>query len=86
MIHRKTRQIKQTKTMQPTLHIFKTNINSIEQIKKADLFLSTNAKVKKWNIDIEDCDKVLKIESSQLETVDIIGNLKSFNIYCEVLE
>ena len=72
--------------MQPTLHIFKTNINSIEQIKKADLFLSTNAKVKKWNIDIEDCDKVLKIESSQLETVDIIGNLKSFNIYCEVLE
>ena len=59
--------------MQVSVHIFKTNINTLEQIKK-------------WNIDLEDCDKVLKIESSQLETCDIIGSLKPFNIYCEVLE
>ncbi len=72
--------------MQASVHIFKTNINTIEQIKKADSFLSKNSKIKKWNIDLEDCDKILKIESSQLETYDIIGSLKPFNIYCEVLE
>ena len=72
--------------MQASLHIFKTNINTLEQIRKADSFLSKHSKIKKWNIDLEDCDKVLKIESSQLETVDIIGSLKPFNIYCEVLE
>ena len=72
--------------MQPDLHIFKTNINTVEQIKKADLFLSTHSKVKKWNIDIEDSDKVLKIETCPLEINDVIISLKPFNIYCEALE
>lgn len=72
--------------MQASIYIFKTNINTLEQIKKANSFLSKNSKIEKWNIDLEDCDKVLKVESSQLETCDIIGSLKPFNIYCEVLE
>ena len=72
--------------MQASIHIFKTNINTLEQIRKADSFLSKHSKIKKWNIDFEDCDKILKIESSQLETSDIIGSLKPFNIYCEALE
>lgn len=72
--------------MQPALHIFKTNITTVEQIKKVDLSLSTNKKVKKWNIDIEDSDKVLKIETSPLEINDVLISLKPFNIYCEALE
>ena len=79
-------QIKLHKTMQPSIHIYKTNINTLEQIKKADLILSKHTKVKKWNIDIDDCDKVLRIESSQQEILDVIDSLKPFNIYCEVLE
>jgi len=69
-----------------SIHIYKTNINTLEQIKKADSILSKHSKIQKWNIDIDDCDKVLRIESSQLEIFDIIGSLKPFNIYCEVLE
>lgn len=72
--------------MQSSVHIFKTNINTLEQIKNADSFLSTHRKVEKWNIDIDDCDKVLRIESSQLEICDVISSLKPFNIYCEELE
>ena len=69
-----------------SIHIYKTNINTVEQIKKADSILSKNNKIKKWNIDLDDCDKVLRIESSQQEIYDVIGSLKPFNIYCEVLE
>lgn len=72
--------------MQPAIHIFKTNINTVEQIKKADSFLSAHTKVKKWNIDLEDSDKVLKIETCPLEINDVIISLKPFNIYCEVME
>ena len=69
-----------------SIHIYKTNINTLEQIKKADSILSKHNKVKKWNIDLDDCDKVLRIESSQQEIFDVIGSLKPFNIYCEALE
>lgn len=72
--------------MQPAIHIFKTNINTVEQIKKADSFLSAHTKIKKWNIDLDDSDKVLKIETCPLEINDVIISLKPFNIYCEVME
>ncbi len=42
-----------------SIHTYKTNINTVEQIKKADSILSKHSKIKKWNIDIDDCDKVL---------------------------
>lgn len=72
--------------MQSAIHIFKTNINSVEQIKKADSFLSRNSKIIKWNIDLEDQDKILRIETSPAEIHNVIGKLKPLNIYCEVLE
>jgi hypothetical protein len=72
--------------MQTAIHIFKTNINSVEQIKNADSFLSTHTKIEKWNIDLDDCDKVLRIETSPHEINDVIQSLAPFNIYCEVLE
>ena len=72
--------------MQTAIHIFKSNINSVEQIKNADSFLSTHAKIEKWNIDLDDCDKVLRIESCPLVINDVIESLEPFNIYCEALE
>ncbi len=72
--------------MPSTLHIFKTNINTIEQIKKVDSFLSRHSKITKWNIDIDDRDKILRIETPAAEINNVIGKLRPFNIYCEVLE
>lgn len=72
--------------METAIHIFKTNIHSVEQIKNADSFLSTHSKIEKWNIDLDDCDKVLRIESCPLVINDVIESLAPFNIYCEALE
>ena len=67
------------------LLIFKTNINTLAQLKTADGILSAKEEIKRWNIDIDDCDKVLRIETSELKTVDVIDVLKLNNIYCEEL-
>ncbi len=66
--------------------IFKTNINTLAQVKLADNILSAKEEIQKWNIDLEDCDKVLRIESSSLETQNVIDILKMNHIYCEELK
>lgn len=71
--------------MLASIHIYKTNINSFEQILKMDSILSNHSKINKWTIDIDDCDKVLRIESTHSEINDIILSLKPFYIYCETL-
>ena len=72
--------------MQSEIHIFKTNITTLEQIRKVDRILSNQSEIQKWNIDIDDCDKVLRIETSSLEMENVIGILKPHHIYCEELE
>ena len=72
--------------MQGSVLIFKTNINTLAQIKTVDTVLSGQSEIQKWNIDIDDCDKVLRIETSQLEVENVIGILKPHHIYCEELD
>ena len=72
--------------MQPSLYIFKTNINTMDQLRKADHVLSNRTEIQKWNVDIDDCDKVLRVETSQLLIESVIGILKPHAIYCEELK
>ena len=72
--------------MEPQILIFKTNINTFEQMKRVDTILSHKNGIEKWNVDLEDCDKVLRIETSLLQTENVIKFLKSHDIYCEALE
>jgi hypothetical protein len=72
--------------MTDTILIFKTNINTPELIKKAGSILSAQSEIKKWNVDMDDCDKVLRIETSRYEVENVIGILKPHEIYCEELQ
>ena len=74
-----------TTNLMNSILIFKTNINTLAQLKTADSILSATEEIKRWNIDIDDCDKVLRIETNALQTVDVIDVLKLNNIYCEEL-
>jgi hypothetical protein len=63
--------------------LFKTNIE-----KKTDrriIRLLQDAGVGKWNIDCEDCDKVLRIESNTLHHQDIIDLLRTHGYECSEL-
>lgn len=71
--------------MPTSILVFKTNINTLEQLKKIDCVLSHRAEVEKWTIDLDDCDKVLRIETKVLETESVMSILKPHQIYCEEL-
>jgi hypothetical protein len=39
-----------------------------------------------WNFDLDDCDKILRIDSSALQTEEIIRLLNGLGFYCAELE
>jgi hypothetical protein len=40
----------------------------------------------KWNFDLDDCDKILRIDSEENIILRIISLLKDHNVDCEELE
>jgi hypothetical protein len=71
--------------MQTAVLVFKTNINSLEKLKKVDSTLSGRTEIEKWNVDLDDCDKVLRIETKILKTNNVLEMMRSQEIYCEEL-
>lgn len=65
--------------------VFKTNIRTSEEAEKIRPLLSALNNVKTWNIDREDIDNVLRIESEHLSPATIIGLLNEAGFECEEL-
>jgi len=65
--------------------IFKTNVESEEQLQQAGLLLDATESVLKWNIDREDIDKVLRIESTLPHLSDIMKIMVEAGFACEEL-
>jgi hypothetical protein len=65
--------------------IFKTNIESDDAHKEIHALLSTQEFILDWNIDKEDIDKVLRIESKINNTNDIINTISKAGFICEEL-
>ncbi|MGY3211988.1 tRNA G26 N,N-dimethylase Trm1 [Mucilaginibacter sp. HD30] len=63
--------------------LFKTNI--VNKTDKRIIKLLKDAGVSKWHVDCEDCDKVLRIESSTLHHQTIINLLKNQGYECSEL-
>ena len=68
------------------LFIFKTDIRTKRQIKQLKPVLESNSHISRWTIDMDDIDRVLKVEtdvnSCQEELITLV---KSQGIYCEEL-
>lgn len=71
-----------TKTM---VEIFKTNIDGQQQAEVLLKLLSEKFPDFKINLDLQDCDKVLRIEGSHVVPEKIIELLKANAHYCELL-
>ena len=69
------------------LFILKTDINDADKVKTLKPFFDNHIDILKWNIDIEDVDNVLKVETTKsLNELVIIKQVKAFGFYCDVLE
>ncbi len=65
--------------------IFKTNIETEEAHKEIGSLLSNHQSIIDWNIDTEDIDKVLRIESALNNTHEIITTINKAGFTCEEL-
>jgi hypothetical protein len=66
--------------------IFKTSVKSKRQVKKLEPHINKIIPNEKWNFDLEDCDKILRIDSNENVVLKITGLLKEHEFYCEELE
>lgn len=67
------------------IYVFKTSVKTKKSVQKLTPFLNTSLQQSKWNFDLEDCDKILRIDSPTeiSETVTKLLHDKGFD--CEEL-
>ncbi len=66
--------------------VFKTNIEDIKQVRKLSPHLKNIHGILKWNVDLHDCDKVLRIEANDLPPNSVEEILQQAGYYCVELE
>jgi hypothetical protein len=65
--------------------IFRTNIRFKKDLRLVSAALGKITGVLRWNVDREDTDKVLRIESSSLQPADVIQLITAAGFQCEEL-
>ncbi|HVD98862.1 MAG TPA: hypothetical protein VNB90_11715 [Cytophagaceae bacterium] len=67
------------------IEIFKTNVQEATEANKLAQLLLEHFPDSKINFDLEDCDRILRIESEKIDYQRIIFFLNSQHFFCEVL-
>ena len=67
------------------VEVFKTNVQKISESRLLIQKLFEKFQIDKISFDLEDCDKVLRIEGKYISPNEIIELIISFGYQCEVL-
>ena len=68
------------------VEIFKTNIRSIHKAKLIIQKLAEEFPAHKINFDLDDCDKILRVQGKNILHEKIINVVTALNYRCEILE
>ena len=68
------------------VEVFKTNVQKKVQSKMLLSILSEAFPSFKINFDLSDCDKVLRVEGDNMETLPIMILVKKYGFTCEILD
>ena len=68
------------------VEVFKTNVQKKSQSKMLLCVLSEAFPSFKINFDLTDCDKVLRVEGDDMETVRVMILVKEHGFNCEILD
>jgi hypothetical protein len=66
--------------------VFKTNVNSKKKAARVGSLLSSVPTIKQWNFDLDDCDKVLRVEATETDTNVVESLLRAEGFNCRVLD
>jgi hypothetical protein len=65
--------------------IFKTDIRYKKDVKVIFPFLTSCPDIIHWNVDLQDCDKILRVELNNANTAIIRTHLNGLGYFCEEL-
>ncbi len=65
------------------IYVFKTSINTQLDINKIRDELDRLYSLTKWSFDLEDCDRVFRVETSLKDPTEIIQILQDKGFHCE---
>ena len=68
------------------VEVFKTNVQHTTIAKELSTELLAHLPNSKISFDLEDCDKVLRIESTMVRPTIVVNTLRKKGFTCEVLE
>jgi hypothetical protein len=66
--------------------IFKTDVTNKKKASKVGPVLSSLPAVKQWNIDLDDCDKVLRVVATRIKPGLVESLLNKAGFSCQVLD
>ncbi len=66
--------------------VLKTSVKTKNQVKKHKPHINKILPNEKWNFDLEDCDKILRIDSEEKIVLKVIDFLNIHKFYCEELK
>lgn len=71
--------------MKKEILIFRTSVTNKQDIKRIKKLFTRYSQINEWNVDLEDWEKILRIECKDMKVADIIDGLKSIKIYASEL-
>lgn len=66
--------------------VFKTNLRFKKQINAVTPHINNLQGIARWNVDLDDIDKVLRIESTDLSPRSVEATLQQAGYFCEELQ
>ncbi len=66
--------------------VFKTNVEDTKNARKVSPHLRNIRGILKWNFDLHDCDKILRIEADGLSPHSIEEIINNAGYYCKELD
>jgi hypothetical protein len=67
------------------VEVFKTNVQHGESAEQLASILHNRFNFSRINFDLDDCDKILRVEGTKIYTEKIIEIMSSHGLKCEVL-
>ncbi len=65
--------------------VFKTNLSNVDHIGKVCLPLNHHPHILEWNVDLHDCDKVLRVVAQNIPATEVEQIIFKAGYYCQEL-
>lgn len=66
--------------------VFKTNLTDTDHISNVMPSLNHHPHIKEWNVDLHDCDKVLRVVSESMGAGEVEQIILNAGYFCEELK